>query len=185
VTPRRSSAAARFDTARRSQLAPAFAHHCSRGHSRRFWGMRLHLLAAPDGTPERRSSPRHKRSATSRFACSRSGCTAASWWSATRATPAATSNRPPASASARRSCARRPRPSRGPGPAASWIRQLLDARRPPRPRPPPRPHAPRTTGADRRPTPRARRLTPHRGINQAPPRWGWVASDSADCLAGF
>jgi hypothetical protein len=39
------------DTARRSQLAPACAHHYSRSHSRWFWGMRLHLLAAPDGTP--------------------------------------------------------------------------------------------------------------------------------------
>jgi Transposase DDE domain len=39
------------DTARRSALAPACAHHYSRSHSRWFWGMRLHLLAAPDGTP--------------------------------------------------------------------------------------------------------------------------------------
>jgi transposase len=39
------------DTARRSQLQPACAHHYSRSHSRWFWGMRLHLLAAPDGTP--------------------------------------------------------------------------------------------------------------------------------------
>jgi Transposase DDE domain len=39
------------DTARRSALAPACAHHYSRSHSRWFWGMRLHPLAAPDGTP--------------------------------------------------------------------------------------------------------------------------------------
>jgi len=39
------------DTARRSELAPACAHHYSGSHSRWFWGMRLHLLAAPDGTP--------------------------------------------------------------------------------------------------------------------------------------
>src|SRR5205085_7722315 len=39
------------ETARRSELAPACAHHYSRSHSRWFWGMRLHLLAAPDGTP--------------------------------------------------------------------------------------------------------------------------------------
>jgi hypothetical protein len=39
------------DTARRSELAVACAHHYSRSHSRWFWGMRLHLLAAPDGTP--------------------------------------------------------------------------------------------------------------------------------------
>jgi hypothetical protein len=39
------------DTTRRSELAVACAHHYSRSHSRWFWGMRLHLLAAPDGTP--------------------------------------------------------------------------------------------------------------------------------------
>ena len=38
------------DTTRRSQLAVACAHHYSRSHSRWFWGMRLHLLGAPDGT---------------------------------------------------------------------------------------------------------------------------------------
>src|SRR5919107_6310114 len=38
------------ETARRSQLAPACAHHYSRSHSRWFWGMRLHWLGAPDGT---------------------------------------------------------------------------------------------------------------------------------------
>ena len=38
------------ETARRSALAPACAHHYSRSHSRWFWGMRLHLRAAPDGT---------------------------------------------------------------------------------------------------------------------------------------
>jgi hypothetical protein len=39
------------DTSRRSELAGACAYHYSRSHSRWFWGMRLHLLAAPDGTP--------------------------------------------------------------------------------------------------------------------------------------
>jgi Transposase DDE domain len=39
------------ETSRRSELAVACAHHYSRSHSRWFWGMRLHLLAAPDGTP--------------------------------------------------------------------------------------------------------------------------------------
>ena len=39
------------ETSRRSDLQPACAHHYSRSHSRWFWGMRLHLLAAPDGTP--------------------------------------------------------------------------------------------------------------------------------------
>lgn len=39
------------DTTRRSDLAPACSSGYSRSHSRWFWGMRLHLLAAPDGTP--------------------------------------------------------------------------------------------------------------------------------------
>jgi hypothetical protein len=38
------------ETARRSDLGPACAHHYSQSHSRWFWGMRLHLLGAPDGT---------------------------------------------------------------------------------------------------------------------------------------
>jgi hypothetical protein len=39
------------ETARRSQLADACGYGYSQSHSRWFWGMRLHLLAAPDGTP--------------------------------------------------------------------------------------------------------------------------------------
>jgi hypothetical protein len=39
------------ETARRSQLADACGYGYCRSHSRWFWGMRLHLLAAPDGTP--------------------------------------------------------------------------------------------------------------------------------------
>ena len=39
------------DTARRSALADWAAYGYSRSHSRWFWGMRLHLAAAPDGTP--------------------------------------------------------------------------------------------------------------------------------------
>ena len=39
------------ETVRRSQLADACGYGYSRSHSRWFWGMRLHLLAAPDGTP--------------------------------------------------------------------------------------------------------------------------------------
>jgi len=39
------------ETARRSALGPACAHHYSRSHSRWFWGMRLHLACSLDGTP--------------------------------------------------------------------------------------------------------------------------------------
>lgn len=39
------------ETARRSQLADFAGYGYCRSHSRRFWGMRLHLCCAPDGTP--------------------------------------------------------------------------------------------------------------------------------------
>jgi len=98
------------DTARRSALAPACAHHYSRSHSRWFWGMRLHLLAAPDGTPRAAIlASADQKSATSPCACLTSDCAAASWWSVTRAMPAATSNRPRPSATARGSCVPRAR----------------------------------------------------------------------------
>jgi hypothetical protein len=40
-----------LETARRSQLADICGYGYSRSHSRFFWGMRLHLACAPDGTP--------------------------------------------------------------------------------------------------------------------------------------
>lgn len=40
-----------LETARRSQLAEVCGYGYSRSHSRWFWGMRLHLVCAPDGTP--------------------------------------------------------------------------------------------------------------------------------------
>jgi hypothetical protein len=39
------------ETARRSELADVCGYGYSRSHSRWFWGMRLHLCCAPDGTP--------------------------------------------------------------------------------------------------------------------------------------
>jgi len=39
------------ETVRRSELADACGYGYSRSHSRWFWGMRLHLCCAPDGTP--------------------------------------------------------------------------------------------------------------------------------------
>jgi hypothetical protein len=39
------------ETARRSELADFCGYGYCRSHSRFFWGMRLHLCAAPDGTP--------------------------------------------------------------------------------------------------------------------------------------
>jgi Transposase DDE domain len=40
-----------LETARRSALADFCGYGYCRSHSRFFWGMRLHLCAAPDGTP--------------------------------------------------------------------------------------------------------------------------------------
>jgi hypothetical protein len=39
------------ETVRRSQLADVCGYGYSKSHSRWFWGMRLHLACAPDGTP--------------------------------------------------------------------------------------------------------------------------------------
>ena len=39
------------ETAKRSALAEAAGYGYCRSHSRWYWGLRLHLLAAPDGTP--------------------------------------------------------------------------------------------------------------------------------------
>ena len=40
-----------LETSRRSQLADVCGNGYCKSHSRWFWGMRLHLLCAPDGTP--------------------------------------------------------------------------------------------------------------------------------------
>jgi len=40
-----------LETTRRSQLAELCGYSYSKSHSRWFWGMRLHLACAPDGTP--------------------------------------------------------------------------------------------------------------------------------------
>jgi hypothetical protein len=40
-----------LETVRRSELADACGYGYCRSHSRWFWGMRLHLCCAPDGTP--------------------------------------------------------------------------------------------------------------------------------------
>jgi hypothetical protein len=42
-----------LDTARRSALGECCGYGWSRSHSRFFWGMRLHLACALDGTPRR------------------------------------------------------------------------------------------------------------------------------------
>lgn len=41
-----------LETTRRSELAEVCGYGYCKSHSRWFWGMRLHLLCAPDGTPK-------------------------------------------------------------------------------------------------------------------------------------
>jgi hypothetical protein len=66
------------ETARRSHLADSCGYGYSRSHSRWFWGMRLHLLAAPDGTPRAAIlAPADQKEREVRSVCSESACTAA------------------------------------------------------------------------------------------------------------
>ena len=160
------------ETVRRSELADACGYGYCRSHSRWFWGMRLHLCCAPDGTPRASilaPADQPEREVALRLLPTPS--TAASRSSATRATPAASS--PPRS--------RPGSPPRFYGPTARTSRKgtrstsidppadrvgLLDAEGPSRPRAPPRPHPRRPTGADRRKAPGARR----RRLGQQPGR---------------
>jgi hypothetical protein len=99
------------DTVRRSQLAPACAPHFSRSHSRWFWGMRLHLLAAPDGTLRAAiiaSADQKERDVALRLL--EIGLHGGELVVRTRATPAATS-RPPRTSAGTRSNATTPAPS--------------------------------------------------------------------------
>ena len=86
--------AASRETVKRSALGEAAGYGYCAAHSRLYWGFRLHLLAAPDGTPRalhaRRST--HAANVRSRSSCSRAASArrrASS--SATRATPDASS----------------------------------------------------------------------------------------------
>src|SRR3954447_11245075 len=155
------------ETARRSDLAPACAHHYSRSHSRWFWGMRLHLLAAPDGTPRAAilaSADQKERDVALRLfeiglhggeliVCDK-GYAGRDFETCVAERFGATILRP----------ARRDEPARGP--ALSWIRQRIESifwtlkdplRARPHPPPPPRPPPPRTPRSDRHQATGARR----------------------------
>ena len=86
------------ETTRRSELAEVCGYGYCASHSRWFWGMRLHLLCAPDGTPRAATLIAADRP----NARSRSGCLPARWPAAkrssvTKATPAKSSSRPSSS----------------------------------------------------------------------------------------
>ena len=96
-----------LETAPRSQLAEVCGYGYSSSHSRWFWGMRLHLLCPPDGTPRAAAlSALTGRSVRSRCRCSRMPSAAARRSSATRATPGK-SLPTRSNSSAERSCGRR------------------------------------------------------------------------------
>src|SRR5215210_4482188 len=81
------------ETARRSELADACGYGYSRSHSRWFWGMRLHLACAPDGTPRAATlvaADRPEREVALRL-LPRARSAAAKRSSATKATQAASS----------------------------------------------------------------------------------------------
>ena len=151
------------DTARRSQLAVACAHHHSRSHCRWFWGMRLHLLAAPDGTPRAAilaSADQKERDVALRlFSIGLHGgelvvCDKGYAGRDFEAAAARALRRDdPASRAQGRA---RPRPGALLDPPAHRI-DLLDAQGPPRARTTPRPHPARAPSTDRHQTARAGR----------------------------
>ena len=100
------------ETVRRSELADACGYGYCRSHSRWFWGMRLHLCCAPDGTPRASIlAPADQPDARSPCGFCPRPCEEASRSSATRATPVESSPRRWRPASRPRCCARRGRMS--------------------------------------------------------------------------
>ena len=90
-----------LETTRRSAAGRRCGYGYCRSHSRWFWGMRLHLVCAPDGTPRAASltgADRPEREVA--LALLPAASAAARRSSATRATPATTST-PPSPSSAR------------------------------------------------------------------------------------
>jgi hypothetical protein len=150
------------ETARRSDLGPACAHHYSRSHSRWFWGMRLHLLAAPDGTP--RGDPRLRRPKRTR----RRAAAVRDRAARRRADRLRQGLRRPRLRGPRRRTLRRNDPAPSPprrarprtravlDPPAHRI-DLLDPQRPSRTRTPPRPQPPRAQSTNRGQTARTGR----------------------------
>ena len=159
-----------LETARCSQLADACGSGCCKSHSRWFWGVRLHLLAAPDGTPRAATSLPPTIKNASRCASCHSACAAATSSSATRLRRQRLRDH-------RHRTLRRadpaPRPQNrvqhrtAPRPDPPMHRiDLLDPQGPPRPRTPQRPHPRRPARPHHHQTPRPRR----RRLAQPPPR---------------
>ncbi len=108
--------AASRETVKRSALADAAGYGYCAAHSRWYWGLRLHLLAAADGTPRAFTLADPTR-AEREVALELLERAAARSWSATRATPDASSPPPPRNSTCS-SCVRRARTS--PGAGRTW-----------------------------------------------------------------
>jgi hypothetical protein len=149
------------ETVRRSELADACGYGYCRSHSRWFWGMRLHLCCAPDGTPRASilapaDQPEREVAPAS---CPRR-CVAASRSSATRATPGVSSRPRWRGGSRLRSCDRRGGTARrvhppGDDPPTDRV-GLLDLEGPARARATQGPHDHRPAGPHRLEAARAR-----------------------------
>ncbi len=151
------------ETVRRSELADACGYGYCRSHSRWFWGMRLHLCCAPDGTP--RASILAPADQPEREVAMRLLPQALRGGEQVICDKGYAGKDFAAEVEARFAAEiLRPRRARGLGapiddPPADRV-GLLDARGPTRPRAPPRPHLGRAAGADRlkAPCPGRRRL---------------------------
>src|SRR5215217_3257186 len=156
------------ETARRSELADACGYGYCRAHSRWFWGMRLHLCCAPDGTPRAAflaPADQAERDVALRLLAHglrgdrlRQGLRGQRLRGCLRR--AVRRARPAAEPQER---ARQQPPPPVIDPPTDRIR-VLDIEGPARPRAPPRPHPPRPPRPHRRQTtrPRSRRLAqPH------------------------
>src|SRR4051812_34221037 len=152
-----------LETTRRSQLADVCGYSYSRSHSRWFWGMRLHLACAPDGTPRAvalvaADRPEREVALTllpralaggETIVCDK-GYAGREFATAVAALGGAVV-RPP----------RATEPQTGPPPRADQTADrvgLLDLQRPAQPRAPRRSHAPQPLRPDRGQATRARRL---------------------------
>ncbi len=120
--------AASRETVKRSALADAAGYGYCAAHSRHYWGLRLHLLAAPDGTPRAfaLADPRRGEREVALELLDAGRATVTRSWSATRATPGASSPPPPLS-TASSWCARRAGTSPASGPHLAPIRQRIES----------------------------------------------------------
>ena len=152
-----------LETARRSRLAEVCGYGYSRSHSRWFWGCRLHLACAADGTP-RAATLAAARPARARGRAAPARPRPARWRNdrlrqGLRRARVQRRRRQPRRTGAAPAAPRRARHDAPPGtdPAADRV-GLLHLQRPALARAPRRAHTTQPQRADRPPAPRTRRL---------------------------